>query len=228
MRTDDYWLRLKYRISGLKLLAEIAALDNDAKKSILSGWFDGSEENDDPVYREITQCAKDGICADKAIPTIVDDMIRIIPEEQRIKPDVRGFMFVANTSGETVERVYNEEEHKYRLRAIYPGLIPGVDVYGDSFADLAYDRESQGETHELEEYMAQGSMIEWGKIVSGKSDDNLIALATALSKKGRHLLFAGLEDERLPNIVIKAILSGKIPDDNANMVAENILKEWRK
>ena len=72
------------------------------------------EENDDSICRKITQCAKDGICLNKPIREIIDDMIRLIPE-----------------------------------------------------------------------------------------------------------------DERLPNIVIKAVLSGRSPDDNANIVAESILKEWR-
>ena len=225
---NDYWLVLKYRMSGLKLLAEIAEMSSDSKKKIISGWFFDNEENDDPIYQNIAQCVKDGIWEDKPIQEVVDDMIRVIPEEERMKHDIKGFKFVPNVSGETVERVYSENEHKYKLRTIYPGLIPGVDSYGDSFANLAYDRESQGSVHDLEEYVAQASMIEWGKMVSRISDDDLTVLATALSQKGRHLLFAGLEDERLPNIVIKAVLSGRIPDENADTVAENILKEWRE
>ena len=154
-------------------------------------------------------------------------MIRLIPEDERVKPDIKGFKFVPNASGEFGERVYSEKEHKNKLMAIYPGLLPGSDTYGDSYADLAYGRRSQDSVHDLEEYVGQGSMIEWGRIVLQRSDRDLIILTTALSRTGRHLLFAGLEDERLPNIVIKAVLSGRSPDDNANIVAESILKEWR-
>ena len=225
---NDYWLRQKYRMSGLKLLAEIASMSSDAKEKIFSDWFAYCDEDSDPICRKITRCARDGICANKPIQEIVDDMIRVIPEEERMKPDIKGFKFVSNVSGEIVERVYSEKEQKYKLRAIYPGLLPGSDSYGDSFADLAYGYESQGAIRDLEEYVAQGSMIEWGKIVSCRCDDDLTALATALSQMGRHLLFAGLEDERLPNIVIKAVLSGRCPDENADTVAENILNERRE
>ena len=225
---QDYWLALKYKISGLKLLAEIAAMNSEAKERILSDWFTDIGVDDDIICREITRCAKEGICMDRPIQEKLDAMIRIIPKAERMKPDIKGFKFMPNVSGEMVERVYSENEHKYKLRTIYPGLLPGVDSYGDSFADLAYDRESQGSVHDLEEFVSHSSMIEWGKIISRISDDDLTVLVTALSRSGRHLLFAGLEDERLPNIVTKAVLSGRIPDKNADTVAENILKEWRK
>lgn len=225
---NDYWLVLKYKMSGLKLLAEIAAMSSDAKEKILSDWFVDYEENDDLICREIKQCAKGGICVNKPIQVTIDDMIRVIPEEERMKPDIKGFKFLPNESGEIVERVYSEKQHKYKLKVVYPGLCPGSDAYGDSFADLAYGRRSQNLVHDLEEYVVQGSMTEWGRIVSRRSDSELIVLATALSQMGRHLLFAGLEDERLPNIVIKAVLSGRCQDENADTVAKIILKEWRE
>ena len=36
-----------------------------------------------------------------------------------MKPDIRGFMFLPNDSGEIVERVYSEKQHKYKLKAVY-------------------------------------------------------------------------------------------------------------
>ena len=106
---NDYWLRQKYRMSGLKLLAEIASMSSDAKEKIFSDWFAYCDEDSDPICRKITRCARDGICANKPIQEIVDDMIRVIPEEERIKPDIKGFKFVPNVSGEIVERVYREK-----------------------------------------------------------------------------------------------------------------------
>ena len=70
--------------------------------------------------------------------------------------------------------------------------------------------------------------LEYAAYYSRENNDDLTVLATALSRTGRHLLFAGLEDERLPDIVTKAVLLGRTPSDNANIVAESILKEWRK
>ena len=142
-------------------------------------------------------------------------------------PDTKGYMFAPNESGEIVERVYCEKECKYRLRFVYPGLIPGSDAYGDSFADLAYNQTAQGVVNDLEEQVSKGSMIEWGKLVHETSDDELTVLSTALSQRGRHLLFAGLESERLPRIVAKAVLLGRVPDDNAQIIAESILKRLK-
>ena len=224
---QDYWVEIKYKISGLKLLAEVAAKSSEAKERVISEWFSDDKQNDDQLCRMIFECAKTGIINDRTIKGILDDMIQLIPMEERNIPDTRGFMFVPNESGEIVERVYCEKECKYRLRFVYPGLIPGSDAYGDSFADLAYNQIAQGVVRDLEEQVSKGSMIEWGKIVNETSDDELTVLATALSRSGRHLLFAGLEDERLPRIVEKAVLLGRVPDDNAQIVAENILKKFR-
>ena len=77
------------------------------------------EENDDPICRKITQCAKDGICLNKSIREIIDDMIRAIPEVERMKPDIKGFMFLPNDSGEIVERVYSEKQHYREREDIY-------------------------------------------------------------------------------------------------------------
>ena len=71
---NDYWLRQKYRMSGLKLLAEIASMSSDAKEKIFSDWFAYCDEDSDPICRKITRCARDGICANKPIQEIVDEI----------------------------------------------------------------------------------------------------------------------------------------------------------
>ena len=82
-------------------------------------------------------------------------------------------------------------------------------------------------TYNLEELLGTGSMIKWGKIVSGISDKDLAILSVGLTNKGRHFLLAGLADERLPEVVeISKHIENDIND--AEAVAQMIMWKWDK
>ena len=96
-----------------------------------------------------------------------------------------------------------------------------------AFAESAEYRVPVGAVARLEELLGTGSMIKWGKIVSGISDKDLAILSVGLTNKGRHFLLAGLADERLPEVVeISKYIENDIND--AEAVAQMIMRKWDK
>ena len=108
--------------------------------------------------------------------------------------------------------------------------LKNIEEYdlGQIFAKGAVCKGSVGVVAKLEELLSKGSMIEWGKIVSGISDNDLAILAIGMTSKGRHFLLAGLADERLPELVR---ISKQMECDtsvNAETIAKIILEKWKK
>ena len=223
---NDYWLELKYYMSGLKLLAEMAYLRSGNRSLILERWF--HEMQSDPLRRKMQDIVKAGIQEDWDIRYMVQCMIKTVPEEERYRVDSGGFTFLSDNSEETVNRVYSETDKKYKFQAVYEGLYPGVDEFGQSFADLQYRYEAVANTKELEDEFKTGSLFAWEKAISIESDEDLSVLSTGLSRGGRHQLLAGLPRERVPNIVMQAVLYGFGVHEKADSISDRILAKWRE
>lgn len=223
---NDYWLEMKYYISGLKLLAEMAYLRPGNRSLILERWFHETER--DPLRIEMRDIVITGIQKDWDIRYMVQCMIEIVPKDEWYKADSSGCTFLSCNPEGKVERVYSETDKKNKLRAVYEGLYPGVDEFGQSFADLQYGYAAVANIKELEDEFRTGSLFAWEKVISVESDEELSLLATGLSRSGRHQLLAGLPRERVPNIVMQTVLYGSGVHERADSIAGRILAKWRE
>ncbi|MBR4758676.1 MAG: hypothetical protein IK078_00820 [Lachnospiraceae bacterium] len=222
----DHWLDLKYLMSGLKLLAELAADNPQNRGSVLNLWFCDTYE--DPLIKELYDIAADGIRTGNAIQELMDDMISLIPRPEICKPDSKGYTFLPRNPEKLAEWIYDEKCHRNRLCAVYEGLIPGMDHCGLSFADLAYRDSSTGSIHLLENAVENGSMKAWEQILSSVDDEDLALLAAGMSQNGRHFLLAGLFDGRYPAVIEKSVLYGPDIPTDAYDVADRILEEFTR
>lgn len=222
---NDYWLELKYYMSGLKLLAEMAYLRPGNRALILERWFYMTEK--DPIRGTMREIVKNGIQEDWDIRYMIQRMIETVPKTEWYKADSSGRTFLSYNPEKTVERIYSEPERKYKLRAVYEGLYPGVDEFGQSFADLQCGYKAVANIKELEDYFKIGSLSVWEKMISEESDEDLSVLATGLSRGGRHQLLAGLPRERVLNIVMQTVLYGSGVYESADSIAKRMLVKWR-
>ncbi len=105
--------------------------------------------------------------------------------------------------------------------------MKGIDE-GDAFANSAAVGISKGSIGELEHLLDKGNvMIEWGKIVSCMSDEELAILSTGMTCKGRHFLLAGLADERLSMVAKMTKLMGNDMKYPAAAIAQRIIEKMR-
>ena len=222
----DYWLDLKYLMSGLKILAEIASEKSQNREPVLDLWF--CETYEDPLIEELHVKTADVIRANKETQELMDDMIRLIPKAEIYKPDSKGYSFLPRSPEKPVERIYDEKKNKNRLCAAYEGLIPGTAHCGLSFADLAYRDSSTGSILLLENAVEHGSMKVWERILSDASDEILSLLATGMSQKGRHLLLAGLSEERYPSVIEKTVLYGPCVLEDAYVIGDRIREKFNR
>ena len=223
---NDYWLELKYYMSGLKLLAEMSYMSPGNGEVILDLWLQEKEE--DQLKSEMRRIIKTGIRQDWDVRYMMHCMIKAIPKEKWYEMDSKGYTFLPCNPEDIVEHIYCENKHKNRLRRVYEGLYPGVDEYGQSFADLNYGFESTGNIRMLEDEFSRGSFRAWENVVSQEKDGELVVLSTGLSKGGRHQLLAGLRRERVPGIVMETILCGPKVHERADQIAETMLNKWRE
>ncbi|MBR5177537.1 MAG: hypothetical protein IKW90_01895 [Lachnospiraceae bacterium] len=226
MNKTDYWLKMKYYLSGLKLLAEISSLNPENREKILEKWFQTPDIKEDDLQNEIKKNVKDSISSCCSLQDIVDGMISFIPKEVWYQQDSCGYTFRPYNPDKLVERIYNEKEHKYKLRAVYEGLILGIDEYGQSFADLRYGFESMGYIKWLEERFHKESINSWMEALSRFENEELAVLSSGASRGGRFQILSGLSEDRVSDIVIKTILLGPNMREDAERIAQRLFGEW--
>ena len=99
--------------------------------------------------------------------------------------------------------------------------------YDEFFAGERCGYKASGNVKKLEDEFMTGSMRVWGKVVARTSDDELAVLAGRMSDTGRHLILAGIADERINNLVRKTMALGDDACDGADETAARLLDEWR-
>ena len=223
MLAEDYWLELKYYISGLKLLIEISSEDEISRKTVLDIWFGNEDVFEDELYEKMYKTVERGIWENKVAEAIVKEMIDIIPLEERFAFDSRGYTFSAELMDHYIEKIYSETEHKYKWRRVYEGLLPGKEYIGIMFADLAYRHSPSIETGAVEAYCDIIGMISWGRILSELSEDDIAVIASDMSRRGRLFLLAGLSDDRVHEIIKKSVLLEKNAHDSVDSVVKKLM-----
>ena len=223
MLKEDYWLELKYYISGLKLLVEISSEDEISRKTVLDRWFGNEDVFEDELYEKLYRTAEKGIRENKATGTVIKEMIDIIPQGERFAFDSMGYTFSTELMDNSYEKIYSETEHKYKWRRVYEGLLPGNEYIGLMFADLAYRHSPSVETGAVEAYCDIIGMISWGKILSDLSEDDIAVIASDMSRQGRLFLLAGLQDDRVHEVIKKSVLLEKNAHDSADSVAKKLM-----
>ena len=221
---SDYWVELKYYMSGLKLLAEISYMKLGNRETILALWFRKKES--DPLKADMSSIIESGIREDHDVSYMVRCMTERIPKEKLYEADSRGCTFLSCNPEKAVEQIYSESEHRNKFIRIYEGLVPGVDEFGQSFADLHYEFKAIGKAKNLEDEFQTGSLKAWEKTISLAEDEELALLATGLSRTGRHQLLAGLKRERIPGIVMQSVLYGPDGHGNTDAIADRLLHKW--
>ena len=222
----DYWLELKYFMSGVKVLAEMSYMSPGNREVILDLWFQGKEE--DRYKYEMIRIVETGIRQDWDVRYMIHCMIKAIPKEKWYEMDSKGYTFLPCNPEEVVEHIYCENEHKNRLRTVYEGLYSGVDEYGESFADLNYGFISSGNIKVLEDEFQTGKLSAWEETVSDEGDENLAKLSTGMSRAGRHQLLAGIPRDRIPGIVMRTVLYGPDVHCDADTIASKLLIRWKQ
>lgn len=226
MLIEDYWLDLKYYISGLELLVEIASEDEISRNGVLYKWFNDEFLSErDELYTKLYKTAEIGIRLGRAKEDVFNEMIESIPSNKRHSFDSMGYTFSAELMGNSFEKIYSDIEHKYKWRRIYEGLLPGNEFMGLRFADLAFRHNPSEETGIIETYCNDIGMITWGKSLSNINDDDIVILASDMSRGGRLFLLAGLPDDRVYEMIRKTILFEMDSHDAAANVARKLLNE---
>ena len=101
---NDYWLELKYYMSGLKLLAEMSYMSPGNGEVILDLWLQEKEE--DQLKSEMRRIIKTGIRQDWDVRYMMHCMIKAIPKEKWYEMDSKGYTFLPCNPEKVVEHIF--------------------------------------------------------------------------------------------------------------------------